>query len=125
MELTVDFDSNIPIYTQIRNAVIGGIAAGQLAPGDPLPSIRALSAALGINLHTVNKAYRQLEDEGFVAMRRGLGAVVADTLPAADDQFRRAALPQLTALIQEARVRRVTRGQLAALIDDLYGKEAQ
>ncbi|WP_225049034.1 GntR family transcriptional regulator [Lacticaseibacillus kribbianus] len=123
MELTVDFDSTIPIYTQIRNAVIAAIADGRLAPGEALPSIRALSGALGINLHTVNKAYRQLGDEGFVEMRRGLGAVVAATMPGADAQYRQATLPQLTALIQEARVRQVGRGQLTALIDALYGKE--
>ena len=49
-----------------------------LSPGDSLPSVRSLAVDLGINLHTVNKAYALLRDEGYIVMRRGAGATVAE-----------------------------------------------
>lgn len=66
-----------PLYRQIRNEIVRGIAQGELAPGDALPSVRNLASDLGINLHTVNKAYALLRDEGFVLMRGRQGAYVA------------------------------------------------
>ena len=66
-----------PLYRQIRDEIVRGIAQGELAPGDALPSVRNLASDLGINLHTVNKAYALLRDEGFVLMRGRSGAFVA------------------------------------------------
>ena len=78
MLISVDSHAAEPLYLQIRNQVVAGIATGQLEPGSPLPSVRALASDLGINLHTVNKAYAVLRDEGYVLMRGRAGAVVAD-----------------------------------------------
>ena len=72
-----------PLYRQIRDEVVRGIAQGELAPGDALPSVRNLASDLGINLHTVNKAYALLRDEGFVLMRGRSGAFVAQPAAAA------------------------------------------
>ncbi len=77
MVITIDPGSQEPLYQQIRTQVIAAIASGELAPGDGLPSVRALAGDLGINLHTVNKAYAVLRDEGYLAMRGRAGAVVA------------------------------------------------
>ena len=66
-----------PLCRQIRDEIVRGIAQGELAPGDALPSVRNLASDLGINLHTVNKAYALLRDEGFVLMRGRQGAYVA------------------------------------------------
>ena len=66
-----------PLYRQIRDEVVRGIAQGELAPGDALPSVRNLASDLGINLPTVNKAYALLRAEGFVLMRGRSGAFVA------------------------------------------------
>ena len=76
MQLTINFDSKIPLYTQIRDAIVSGIATGDLTNGTILPSIRALGNELGVNLHTVNKAYKELQREGFVEIQRGRGVVV-------------------------------------------------
>ena len=65
-----------PIYEQIRNQVVLGIASKQLPVGDPLPSVRRLGADLGINLHTVNKAYSLLENEGYIEIDRRKGALI-------------------------------------------------
>lgn len=76
--VTVDKLSDTPLYLQLRDSVIAGIAAGELRPGDALPSVRSLAEELGINLHTVNKAYATLRDEGYVIMLGRRGAYVAD-----------------------------------------------
>ena len=78
MVITVDKLSDDPLSLQLRDAVIAGIASGELRPGDALPSVRSLAEDLGINLHTVNKAYATLRDEGYVIMLGRRGAYVAD-----------------------------------------------
>lgn len=78
MVITVDKLSDAPLYLQLRDSVIAGIAAGELRPGDALPSVRSLAEDLGINLHTVNKAYATLRDEGYVILLGRRGAYVAD-----------------------------------------------
>ena len=67
--LAVDGALEEPLYLQIRNQIVAGIATGELEPGQALPSVRSLASDLGINLHTVNKAYAVLRDEGYVRMR--------------------------------------------------------
>lgn len=77
MIITVDKADALPLYEQLRRQIIAGLARGELEPGDMLPSVRRLAKDLGINLHTVNKAYAMLRDEGHIVMRRGSGAMVA------------------------------------------------
>lgn len=79
MVFEIDLASDEPIYRQIRAQIVGAVATGELAPGDPLPSVRSLARDLGVNMHTVNKAYAVLRDEGYVHMRGRSGAYVADT----------------------------------------------
>jgi DNA-binding transcriptional regulator YhcF (GntR family) len=72
----VDLDSETPIYQQIRDRVVEAIAAGELRVGDPLPSTRQLGVDLGVNFHTVSKAYDLLRQEGLIRINRKSGAVV-------------------------------------------------
>lgn len=88
MIIRIDQRSEEPLYLQIRSQIIMAIATGELAPGQALPSVRALASDLGINLHTVNKAYAVLRDEGYVLMRGRSGAYIAD--PCEDDRLARA-----------------------------------
>ena len=76
MLLHLDFGSDIPIYIQIRNQIVLGIAEGRLAAGEKLPTIRALSEECGINMMTVSKAYQLLKQEGYIHTDRRSGAVV-------------------------------------------------
>lgn len=76
MILTLDLTSDVPIYQQIRDRVVEAIAAGRLAEGSPLPSTRQLAVDLGINFHTVNKAYDLLRQQGLLRLNRKTGAVV-------------------------------------------------
>jgi DNA-binding transcriptional regulator YhcF (GntR family) len=77
MLIPLVFTSETPIYQQIRDRVVEGIASGDLPTGSSLPSTRGLAADCGINFHTVNKAYDQLRREGLIQLTRKNGAVVA------------------------------------------------
>lgn len=88
MILRIDQKAEEPLYLQIRSQIIGAIARGELVPGQSLPSVRSLASDLGINLHTVNKAYAVLRDEGYVLMRGRSGAFIAD--PCEEDRVDRA-----------------------------------
>ena len=77
MLLKLDFGSDQPIYMQIRNQIVLGIAQGQLTAGTRLPTIRALSEECGINMMTVSKAYQLLRQEGYITTDRRSGAVVS------------------------------------------------
>lgn len=77
MIIQIDAESDIPIYTQLTNQIIEGIARGALLPGDSLPSVRAFAADLGVNMHTVNKSYHELEKRGIIEIIPKSGAVIA------------------------------------------------
>ncbi len=76
MLLHLDFSIDTPIYLQIRNEIVRGIAAGALLPGEQLPPIRTLAEDCGINMMTVSKAYQLLKQEGYLQTDRRAGTVV-------------------------------------------------
>lgn len=77
MYVKIDFNSDEAIYIQLRNQIIYGIATSRIQEGDNLPSVRELADYIGINMHTVNKAYSILKQEGYVKLDRRKGAVIA------------------------------------------------
>ncbi len=77
MLVRIDFNSDEAFYIQLRNQIIMGIAMSEIRDGDSLPSVRELADNIGINMHTVNKAYTILKQEGYVKLDRRRGAVVA------------------------------------------------
>ena len=77
MVIEIDFNSQEALYMQLRNQIILGIATARFREGDALPSVRQLAEEIGINMHTVNKAYTVLKQEGFVKVDRRKGAVIA------------------------------------------------
>lgn len=77
MYVRIDFSSDEAIYIQLRNQIIYGIATSQLQEGENLPSVRDLAEDIGINMHTVNKAYAILKQEGYLKLDRRKGAVIA------------------------------------------------
>ena len=80
MILTIDLEADRPLYLQIVDAVRRALVEGQLDPGDPLPPGRQLAEALGVNLETVQRAYRRLSDDGIVTSRVGRGTRVSETV---------------------------------------------
>ena len=77
MVIRIDFGSSEALYVQLYNQIIYGIANAQLLPGDTLPSVRELADDIGINMHTVNKAYAILRQEGYLRLDRRNGAVIS------------------------------------------------
>ena len=77
MIIEVDFDSDEAIYIQLCNQIIMGIATSVIREGDSLPSVRQLADTIGVNMHTVNKAYSVLKQEGYISLDKRRGAVIA------------------------------------------------
>ncbi len=111
MLLTIDLDSDTPIYQQIRDRVVEAVATGALRAGDPLPSTRQLGVDLGINFHTVSKAYDLLRQEGVIRVNRKSGAVVRRdrTSGPPDAGFADAWQARLRTLLAEATAQGLTR----------------
>jgi GntR family transcriptional regulator len=87
MLIQIEPESDIPIYQQITNQIIEGIAIKSIQPGDSLPSVRTFAADLGINMHTVNKSYHQLEKKGIIRIVPKSGAVISSPQDFNDSTF--------------------------------------
>jgi len=108
-------DSDVPIYLQIREQIVRGVADGILGEGEPLPSVRQLAADLGINFHTVNKAYLLLQSEGYVKINGRRGASVTSP-PEYDAAFVETLSDKLENLLTECRGRGFPKDTLENLI---------
>ena len=118
MMIEIDFNSEEALYLQLRNQIILGIATSRIREGDGLPSVRQLAEDIGINMHTVNKAYTVLKQEGFVKVDRRRGAVVAidaDRLDAVVELRR-----ELKVILAKGICRNISREEVHALIDEIY-----
>lgn len=113
MILRIDKASSEPIYLQIRSQVVGAIARGELQPGDRLPSVRSMAVDLGVNLHTVNKAYAVLRDEGYVVMRGRSGACIAAAAETASEERQASAEGELAEALRRLALEHKARGGTA------------
>ncbi|MEH7385312.1 GntR family transcriptional regulator [Bacillus sp. JJ1521] len=89
MLIQIEPESEIPIYQQITNQIIVGIAKGSIQPGESLPSVRTFAADLGINMHTVNKSYHQLENKGMIRIVPKSGAIISSPQDFTESSFER------------------------------------
>ena len=118
MVIEIDFNSDQALYMQLRNQIIFGIASSKFKEGETLPSVRQLADMIGINMHTVNKAYSVLKQEGFVKVDRRKGAVIAidiDKMQAIEDLKR-----DMQVLLAKSRCKQISRDEVHALIDEIY-----
>lgn len=118
MVIEIDFNSEEALYIQLRNQIILGIATARFQEGDPLPSVRALAEEIGINMHTVNKAYTVLKQEGFVKVDRRKGAVIAlnaDRLLAMQEIEK-----ELRVILAKASCRGIPIEEIHEMIDEIY-----
>lgn len=111
MLIRVDPSSDVALFAQVAASVRTEMAAGGLRPGDRLPAARDVAASLGVNLHTVLRAYQGLRDEGLVDLRRGRGAVVTDRAATLADLH-----AEIRALGERARVLGMSPDTLASLV---------
>ena len=103
MVIEIDFNSDEAIYVQLMNQIIMGIATSRLQEGDPLPSVRQLADTVGINMHTVNKAYSLLRQEGF------------DKIKALEEMKE-----NLLVALAKGCCRNISRSEVHDLIDEIY-----
>lgn len=118
MFIEIDFNSDEAIYMQLRNQIILGIATSRFQEGDMLPSVRQLAETIGINMHTVNKAYTVLKQEGYVKVDRRKGAMIAidiDRMQALEEVRR-----ELQVTLAKASCKNISREEVHALIDEIY-----
>ena len=123
MIIEVDFNSDEAIYVQLCNQIILGIATSVIREGDSLPSVRQLADTIGVNMHTVNKAYSVLKREGYISLDKRRGAVIAVD---ADK------LEQLEAMRRELRLvlargccKNISRREVHDLVDEIFDEYAQ
>jgi len=95
VEFRLDLESGVPVYRQIIDQVMGGVAAGTLAGGDQLPTVRQVAVDLSINPNTVMRAYREMEIRGLLETQQGMGTFVSQKKVKRDDMERRRQLNQL------------------------------
>ncbi|MBQ8597415.1 MAG: GntR family transcriptional regulator [Lachnospiraceae bacterium] len=118
MIIKIDFNSDEALYLQLRNQIVFGIATAQIKEGDSLPSVRALADEIGINMHTVNKAYTVLKQEGFVKVDRRKGAVIAldiDKLRTLEEMS-----TELQVILAKAICKGISRQEVYRIIDEIY-----
>jgi GntR family transcriptional regulator len=118
MLIEIDFNSDEAIYVQLQNQIIMGIAMNLIQEGDSLPSVRQLANTVGINMHTVNKAYSILRQEGFIQLDRRKGAVIAIDMDKA-----RALLEmkeQLRVLLARGRCKNISEEEVHVLVNEIY-----
>ena len=118
MVIEIDFNSDEAIYGQLMNQIIMGIATSRLQEGDPLPSVRQLADTIGINMHTVNKAYSLLRQEGFVTIDRRRGAIIAidvDKMKALEEMKQ-----NLMVALARGYCKNISRAEVHDLIDEIF-----
>ena len=118
MYIEIDFNSDEALYLQLRNQIIMGIATSQFQEGDSLPSVRQLADTIGINMHTVNKAYNVLKQEGYVKVDRRKGAVIAvdnDRISSLEEVRK-----ELQVILAKVRCKNISKEEIHELIEEIY-----
>lgn len=118
MIIQIDFNSDEALYLQLRNQIIMGIATAQFREGDSLPSVRQLADTIGINMHTVNKAYTVLKQEGYVKVDRRRGAIIAidvDRMHTLEELKK-----EMRVILAKSSCKNISREEIRALIDEIY-----
>ena len=118
MIIEIDFNSDEALYLQLRNQIIMGIATSQFHEGDSLPSVQQLANLIGINMHTVNKAYTVLKQEGYVKVDRRRGAVIAidsDKMRTLEELKK-----ELQVILAKSSCKNISKEEIIELIDEIY-----
>ena len=118
MLISLDMSSDIPIYVQLRNQIVTGIGKGELKAGESLPSVRQLAEAVGVNMHTVNKAYSVLKREGYISLDKRRGAVIALDIDKMEqlEEMRH----QLRIVLARGSCKNISRQEVHDLVDEIF-----
>ncbi|MDO4942350.1 MAG: GntR family transcriptional regulator [Lachnospiraceae bacterium] len=119
MIIEIDFNSDEAIYIQLRNQIVMGIATEELRSGESLPSVRQMADHLGVNMHTVNKAYGMLRQEGYLTLDRRKGAVVRVQTREKSQEVEAMNL-ELRMTIAQAICKEISKEEMHHIINELY-----
>lgn len=117
MIIQLDFENPTPLYIQLKDQIIAGIADGELKNGQKLPAVRSLAAAIGINMHTVNKVYLILQEEGYLTLKRGSGAVINCVDNEKDKEI---ILQKLTQIKHIAKCKGLNKSDIKKMLDEIF-----
>ncbi|WP_296141630.1 GntR family transcriptional regulator [uncultured Anaerococcus sp.] len=121
MKIIIKNGSPIPIYEQVKNAIKDEILQGNVSPGEKLPSVRSLARELSISILTVKKSYDELELEGFIESRQGLGTFVGNYDPKLRFEEKQKKLEEsLLSAISMAKDIGMTKSDLIKVLEYLY-----
>ncbi len=112
----IDAGSGVPVYRQLVEQVRREVMLGRMHPGDQLPTLKEVVGALAINPNTVAKAYSELEHEGLVVRRQGVGTFIATTAAALPQAAPPALLHSLLRWVRRARDAGMSAEQIRALV---------
>ena len=121
MRLIFDFESKTPIYQQLRDQIVVGIAEGKLSPGEKLPTIRALADESGINMMTVSKAYQMLNNEGYIVTDRRKGTLISNK--AKESPVKEETLKELRVIISELQLSELSLDEVLTLCKEYYRRD--
>ena len=116
MYISIDFNSDEALYLQLRNQIVYAIVKAELREGENLPSVRDMAETVGINMHTVNKAYAMLRQEGYLQLDRRHGAIVAEI------KARMELAQTMDLILAQAICKNVSREDVHKLVDEIYNQ---
>ncbi|NMM64698.1 GntR family transcriptional regulator [Clostridium sp. P21] len=122
MLIKIEFESDTPIYIQLKRQIIQGIAKGELKEGDSLPSVRQMAEDIGINMHTVNKAYSMLKMDGFITVDRRKGALVNKISKAYSEEYMENLKEELSYFIAEASSKGVDEKEFLNVCKEIFNE---
>ena len=121
MIIRLDMNSEEALYIQLMNQIKEGIAKEYMKPGDKLPSVRQLASDIGINMHTVSKAYNQLKDEGIIIINRRVGVLINDSVfNKTDNKYEVQLQKKLKEVVYESLLHGVTKEEVTNMIHTIY-----
>ncbi|MGL5692971.1 MAG: GntR family transcriptional regulator [Peptostreptococcaceae bacterium] len=119
MIINLNFESEVPIYLQLRNEIVIAIGKGELEQGEGIPTVRQMAEDLGVNPMTVNKAYGLLKREGFITIDRRHGAKV-NLLSGGKLEFKEKLEDDLNLVISEASIKGIDRDEFLEMCDKIF-----
>ena len=117
--IDIDFSSDEALYIQLRNQIVLGIATNRYHEGDVLPSVRQLADEIGINMHTVNKAYAMLRQEGYLKLDRRKGAVISVQISDKSEEMMKVN-GYMQMIVAQAICKEITKDEMKQLVEEMY-----
>jgi len=124
LKVIISNSSDVPLYQQIKEQIKDAVFMGELSEGDPLPSIRSFANDLKVSILTIRRVYEEMEAEGFIVSRAGLGTFVSvKNIELLRDSKRRLVEEKMQEMIQSAKTLSISKEELITMMDILYEED--